>query len=133
MSEVSTNTDQSIKDNWFKSYWRPAMAWLYFVTCLFDFLLAPILNNLYFVIYKVGQFQNWDPLTLKGAGLYHISMMAIVGITAWSRGQEKMRIMSETSYRDGKSTRSYFQTGEDNRDNYYRRSYDDYPRGGPFK
>ena len=38
-----------------------------------------------------GQVTNqWEPLTLKGAGLFHMAMGAILGIAAWSRGQEKL-------------------------------------------
>jgi hypothetical protein len=32
----------------------------------------------------------WVPLTLQGGGLYHISMGAILGIAAWTRGKEKV-------------------------------------------
>jgi hypothetical protein len=37
---------------------------------------------------------QWNPLTLQGAGLYHVAMGAILGVAAWSRGQEKMAGMS---------------------------------------
>lgn len=33
---------------------------------------------------------QWNPLTLQGGGLYHLAMGAVIGITAWSRGQEKI-------------------------------------------
>jgi hypothetical protein len=33
---------------------------------------------------------QWNPLTLQGAGLFHLAMGAVLGIAAWSRGQEKM-------------------------------------------
>jgi len=72
------------------------MGWLYSLTCLFDFVLAPILWNIiqaYFmfdgsIINPV--FTQWKPITLEGSGLYHLSMGAVVGINAWSRGQEKL-------------------------------------------
>jgi hypothetical protein len=32
----------------------------------------------------------WEPLTLQGAGLFHVAMGAILGVTAWSRGREKL-------------------------------------------
>jgi hypothetical protein len=35
-------------------------------------------------------FRQWQPLTLIGAGLFHMAMGAVLGITAWSRGQEKI-------------------------------------------
>lgn len=41
---------------------------------------------------------QWDPLTLKGAGLFHLAMGAVLGVAAWSRGQEKMSGASEQIY-----------------------------------
>jgi hypothetical protein len=38
-----------------------------------------------------GQVTNqWNPLTLQGAGLFHIAMGAVLGIAAFGRTQEKM-------------------------------------------
>ena len=34
--------------------------------------------------------EPWDPLTLQGAGLYHIAMGAVLGVAAWTRGKEKI-------------------------------------------
>jgi hypothetical protein len=34
---------------------------------------------------------QWSPLTLQGAGLFHLAMGAVLGIAAWSRGQEKIQ------------------------------------------
>jgi len=40
----------------------------------------------------------WQPLTLGGGGLYHLAMGAVLGIAAWSRGQEKIaNITTESS------------------------------------
>jgi len=33
---------------------------------------------------------QWMPLTLQGAGLFHIAMGAVLGITAFGRTQEKI-------------------------------------------
>ena len=33
---------------------------------------------------------QWNPLTLQGAGLFHIAMGAVLGIAAFGRTQEKM-------------------------------------------
>jgi len=74
-------------DSWYTKYWRPAMAWQYLGICLFDFLIMPIV----FLALKGG---IWEPMTLKGAGLYHVAMGAIVGVTAWTRGQEKITSMA---------------------------------------
>jgi hypothetical protein len=32
----------------------------------------------------------WQPITLQGAGLFHLSMGAIIGIAAFGRTQEKL-------------------------------------------
>jgi hypothetical protein len=38
-----------------------------------------------------GQVTNqWQPLTLQGAGLFHLAMGAVLGIAAYGRTQEKM-------------------------------------------
>jgi hypothetical protein len=33
---------------------------------------------------------QWQPLTLQGAGLFHIAMGAVIGISAYGRTQEKL-------------------------------------------
>lgn len=83
-----------VREHWFARQWRPAMAWSYFIICLFDFLIAPILMGI-FAYYTKSTITVWEPLTLKGGGLYHISMAAIVGITVFGRTQEKINGVSE--------------------------------------
>ncbi len=66
------------------------MAITYMATIWFDFILGPILFNL-LQYWNPGQAVGmWVPLTLQGGGLYHISMGAILGIAAWTRGKEKV-------------------------------------------
>ena len=77
------------EETWIKQYWRPVMAWQYAAVCLFDFLLAPILTMLFFKA-TGGTYIPWEPLTLRESGFYHLSMAAIVGVAAWTRGQEKI-------------------------------------------
>jgi len=80
--------------NWLNTKWRPAMAWMYMSVCIFDFMIAPIFWSLVQVFGK-GVVQNqWNPLTLQGAGFFHLSMGAILGITAYGRTQEKMQEMT---------------------------------------
>tara|TARA_R110000868_G_scaffold348788_2_gene609973 strand:- start:9254 stop:9580 length:327 start_codon:yes stop_codon:yes gene_type:complete len=76
--------------SWIKHYWRPAIAWQYFAVCLFDFIIAPFLLGL-FAFITGGTYIMWIPLTLQNGGLYHLSMGAIIGVSAWSRGQEKIK------------------------------------------
>ena len=78
------------QEDWMVKKWRPMMGWTYMATCIFDFILGPILYN-YLQYLNPGQAVGmWTPLTLQGGGMYHIAMGAILGISAWSRGQEKM-------------------------------------------
>ena len=77
------------KENWINNRWRPMMGWMYFVVCITDFILFPVM----WAIFKssVGESVTaWEPLTLQGAGLFHVAMGAILGVTAWSRGKEKI-------------------------------------------
>lgn len=76
-------------DNWLQKYWRPAMAVQYFIICMFDFMIAPISLSIYSAIRDVP-YIVWHPLTLEGGGLYHIALGAILGVSAWTRGQEKI-------------------------------------------
>jgi hypothetical protein len=39
---------------------------------------------------KVGTMAQWQPLTLQGAGLFHIAMGAVLGLAAMGRTQEKI-------------------------------------------
>ena len=80
-------------ENWMNRKWRPAMGWLYMTTCAFDFIIFPIVWSASQALLK-HQITPWDPLTLKGAGFYHLSMGAILGVAAWTRGQEKIAMMN---------------------------------------
>lgn len=81
---ANTNTD------WINNKWRPAMGWLYMTTCTFDFVIFPILWSILQTV-QGGQVTNqWQPLTLQGAGLYHIAMGAVLGIAAYGRTKEKV-------------------------------------------
>ena len=76
--------------NWILQYWRPVMAWQYSFICLFDFVLAPILTALFSTFTGIP-YVPWRPLTLMEGGFYHMSMGAIIGVSAWTRGQEKIQ------------------------------------------
>ena len=72
------------------SKWRPLMGYVYMLTCLFDFVIAPILWSLLQSIKSGNIGSQWQPLTLQGAGLFHLSMGAILGVAAYGRTQEKL-------------------------------------------
>lgn len=82
------------KEDWINKRWRPAMGWMYMTVCIFDFILFPVLfTAVQFWEQEAANdaFRQWEPLTLQGAGLFHMAMGAVLGITAWSRGQEKIQ------------------------------------------
>jgi hypothetical protein len=76
-------------EDWLNRKWRPAMGWMYMTICIFDFIIFPI-GWAVFQSYVNQKVEAWDPMTLQGAGLFHMAMGAVLGIAAWSRGQEKM-------------------------------------------
>jgi len=88
------------KETGFNNKWRPAMGWLYLGVCAFDFIIFPILWNLAQATYlKQVVFTQWNPLTLQGAGFFHIAMGAVLGISAYGRTQEKIedkKIIAQT-------------------------------------
>jgi hypothetical protein len=78
------------KEDWMNSKWRPACGWMYIVVCLFDFMIAPILWSITQAVFHGGVNVQWQPLTLQGAGLFHVAMGAIIGVSAYGRTQEKL-------------------------------------------
>jgi hypothetical protein len=78
------------QEDWTTRKWRPMMAWMYMCICILDFALFPILWSILQAYYDGQVTSQWDPLTLKGAGLFHMAMGAVLGVAAWSRGQEKL-------------------------------------------
>lgn len=85
------------------------MAYQYGAVCLFDFIIAPILTMLYFK-FAGGAYIQWEPLTLKEGGFYHLSMAAILGVAAWTRGQEKITRINSYGEETTKETNSTSQT-----------------------
>jgi len=84
------STSEKKKEDWMNAKWRPMMGWMYMVVCTMDFVLFPILWSGLQAILKVGQITQWNPLTLQGAGLFHIAMGAVLGLAAFGRTQEKI-------------------------------------------
>ena len=77
------------QETWVNNRWRPMMGWVYMVTCTFDFVIFPILWSML----QANSHQpitQWQPLTLQGAGLYHMAMGAVLGLAAFGRTQEKI-------------------------------------------
>ena len=89
MSEEVKSASEQKKEDWMNSKWRPMMGWMYMVVCMFDMIVFPILWSLLQTMTQTPITQ-WNPLTLQGAGLFHIAMGAVLGIAAFGRTQEKM-------------------------------------------
>jgi len=78
------------KEDWMNSKWRPMMGWMYMIVCTADFVIFPILWSIV-QVHGGGEVKaQWVPITLQGAGLFHIAMGAILGIAAYGRTQEKL-------------------------------------------
>ena len=81
------------EEDWMTKKWRPMMAIMYMTACLFDFVFFPIMFTavqFWEVSAANDAFRQWAPITLQGGGLFHVAMGAVLGVSAWSRGQEKM-------------------------------------------
>ena len=81
------------KGEWMQKYWRPCAAFMYMACCLSDFAIFPIM----FTVVQFWEeqasndaFRQWIPITLQGGGLFHVSMCAVLGVSAYGRTQEKL-------------------------------------------
>jgi len=86
--EVETVAGKPAED-WMARKWRPMMGWTYMLICFLDMAIFPVLWSLLQAVLHQPVTQ-WNPLTLQGAGLFHISMGAVLGIAAYGRTQEKL-------------------------------------------
>ena len=78
------------QEDWMAKRWRPAMGWMYMLVCVCDFIVFPVLWSLHQSLNHGAVTNQWQPLTLQGAGLFHMAMGAVLGIAAYGRTQEKM-------------------------------------------
>jgi hypothetical protein len=95
LAALAGNSQPSVvEEHWAKSFWRPAMGWLYMIICFMDFVGFPLLTIFLPIIFKpfglVMPYTAWQSLTLSNGGLIHLAFGAILGVSAFSRGQEKM-------------------------------------------
>jgi hypothetical protein len=84
-----------MSENTIKAKWRPLMGIVYCLVVLFDFMIAPILWALFQAQVHGSVGAVWEPLTLAQGGLFHVCMGAVLGVTSWSRGQEKIKGMDK--------------------------------------
>lgn len=96
---------------WYQRLWLPFAAYVYITICVFDFMVMPIyvtahnsrIENEIFrelngkeaipfadTLIKANQAQRqWNPLTLLGAGMFHLSFGALLTGGAITRGFAK--------------------------------------------
>ncbi len=89
-SYAEMSESEKKKEDWMNSKWRPMMGWMYMIVCMADFVLFPILWSMIQAIGGGQVHTQWQPITLQGAGLFHIAMGAVLGIAAFGRTQEKL-------------------------------------------
>ncbi len=116
------------KETWIQRNWRPLAALTYLIINLFDFIVAPIwvgmtkettsqlvnaivhLNPTVQAI-MVAPKPGWQPLTLLGGGIFHISFGAILGVAAWTHGSERIEQLrmqgGYSTYRPNGQTNGY--------------------------
>lgn len=98
-------------NKWYQSVWLPFAAATYIVICIFDFIIMPVyvtahnsrIENAVFAtlqgkdaatfadgLVKANQAQRqWNPLTLLGAGMFHLAFGALLTGGAVTRGFAK--------------------------------------------
>lgn len=90
MADEQITESEKKKEDWMNSKWRPMMGWMYMLVCTMDFVGFPVLWSLLQMVSHGNVSSQWQPLTLQGAGLFHIAMGAVIGISAYGRTQEKL-------------------------------------------
>ena len=88
--EQTITASEQKKEDWMNSKWRPMMGWMYMLVCTMDFVTFPILWSLLQSLSHGQVTSQWQPLTLQGAGLFHIAMGGVLGLAAYGRTQEKL-------------------------------------------
>jgi len=107
-----TNGDD---DHW--SNWRTMAGYTYLAICIFDFLIMPAVthNNMKQLITQADQSYslalidkfggiNWQPVTMVGGGLFHLSFGAILTGVAIVKGQERKEIVKQNGNGNGHSS-----------------------------
>jgi len=89
MADNVASASEQKKEDWMNSKWRPMMGWMYMLICTMDMVIFPVLWSL-LQAFTHTAITQWNPLTLQGAGLFHIAMGAVLGIAAFGRTQEKL-------------------------------------------
>jgi hypothetical protein len=94
-TNAAQNADVLVKhdkesEDWINKKWRPAMGWMYMAVCITDFIVFPIAWSILQAATNGSVTTPWQPISLQGAGLFHIAMGAVLGIAAYGRTKEKI-------------------------------------------
>lgn len=57
--------------------WHSVAFAVYFLICFFDFIIFPLIT----LCLKLPQ---WQPLTLQGAGVFHMAFCGLGGVGTWA-------------------------------------------------
>lgn len=100
-------------DTWIAVNWHPIAVMTYLFICLMDFVVFPGIVQVENARYNAAKLvelatefhdgpaqieaihilheqHDWDPLTLRGNGLFHIAFGGIISMAAYSRGRERV-------------------------------------------
>lgn len=106
---------------WYKKMWRPMLAITYIIIVIFDFMIMPIVIEnfnergsdaqavelaLKFsepsaqiqALKTFAEKRSWSPLTLMGAGMFHVAFGALLTGAAVTRGMEKKQHASNGKF-----------------------------------
>jgi hypothetical protein len=98
------------KEDFMTTKWRPMMAIVYMAINICDFILFPVLwavVQFWETSAANDAFRQWQPLTLQGGGFIHMAFGAILGISAWTRGKEKIAQVENGSAEPAAEDRKY--------------------------
>ena len=90
MVDQEMSDSEKKKEDWLNAKWRPMMGWMYMLVCTMDFVVFPVLWSIHQSTNQGNVTTQWIPLTLQGAGLFHMAMGAVIGVAAFGRTQEKL-------------------------------------------
>ncbi len=117
-----------VQESWLNRTWRPTAAIVYLTICVFDFIIAPAWVGFHYA--SPGQLalaakgldpsvgailvqarEQWDPITLRGGGLFHVAFGAILGVTAWTRGFAQIEMLRQRGESERSPYTGYFPYG----------------------
>ena len=89
------------KEQLYQRIWRPLCAFTYIIIILFDFIVFPIYKEINKDIsgysekvqIEMVKKEEYTPMTLKGGGMFHLAMGALLTGAAVTRGLEKKALI----------------------------------------